>query len=72
MAVTGSLTPGDKALTAISGFNPRYKHIGLIGYPYFFIFDFLGPFVEVQGYVMLVVGLIFGWLSGTIILAIFT
>ncbi len=54
------------------GFNPKYKQIGLIGYPYFFIFEFLGPFFETQGYIMLALGLIFGWLTPTVILAIFT
>ena len=44
----------------------------MIGYPYFFIFEFLGPFIETIGYAMLIVGLIFGWLNATIILAIFT
>lgn len=53
------------------GFNVNYKQIGLIGYPYFFIFEFLGPFFEVHGYLMLLIGLVFGWLSTTIILAIF-
>lgn len=52
------------------GFNPTYKQIGMIGYPYFFIFEFLGPFFEVQGYIMLIIGLIMGWLNATIILAI--
>ena len=54
------------------GFNPQYKQIGFIGYPYFFIFEFLGPFFEVQGYIALVIGLVMGWLSSTIILAVFT
>ncbi len=53
------------------GFKPKYKQIGLIGYPYFFIFEFLGPFFETQGYVMLLIGLIFGWLNISIVLAIF-
>jgi len=54
------------------GFNPRYKQVGLLGYPYFFIFEFLGPFFEVEGYLMLFIGIIFGWLNSTIILAVFT
>lgn len=52
-------------------FNPKYKQIGLIGYPYFFIFEFLGPFFEAQGYVMLTIALILGLLSPSIILGIF-
>jgi len=53
------------------GFNPKYKQIGLIGYPYFFIFEFLGPFFEAQGYLMLLIALILGLLNPVIILAIF-
>ncbi len=52
-------------------FNPKYKQIGLIGYPYFFIFEFLGPFFEAQGYIMLTIALILGLLSPVIILGIF-
>jgi len=50
----------------------RYKHMGMIGHPYYFIFEFLGPFIEVQGYIMLLVALLLGLLSAPIILAIFT
>lgn len=53
-------------------FNPKYKQIGLIGYPYFFIFEFLGPFIELQGYILLVIALILGLLNPVIILGIFT
>lgn len=52
--------------------KPKYKQIGFIGYPYFFIFEFLGPFFEMFGYLMLIVALIFGLLNLEIILAIFT
>ncbi len=53
-------------------FRPRYKQIGFIGYPYFFMFEFMGPFFEAQGYLMLVFALIFGLVSPTIVLGIFT
>ncbi len=53
-------------------FNPKYKQIGFLGYPYFFIFEFLGPFFEAQGYLMLLIALILGLLSPMIVLAIFT
>ena len=52
--------------------KPRYKQIGFIGYPYFFIFEFLGPFLELIGYLMLALALIFGLLNLTIVLGIFT
>ena len=53
-------------------FKPRYKQIGFIGYPYFFFFEFLGPFLELIGYLMLILALVFGLLNSTIVLAIFT
>ena len=31
-------------------FNPRYGKIGLIGLPYYFIFELLGPIIEFIGY----------------------
>ena len=53
-------------------FKPRYKRIGFIGYPYFFLFEFLGPFAELIGYLMLILAVIFGLLNQVIILGIFT
>lgn len=53
-------------------FKPRYKQIGFIGYPYFFFFEFLGPFLELLGYTMLILALALGLLNTTIVLAIFT
>ena len=50
----------------------RYNHMGMIGHPYFFVFEFLGPFIEIQGYAMLVVALWLGLLNPPLILAIFT
>lgn len=41
-------------------FNPRYKAIGMIGYPYYFFFELLGPWIEVQGLALLIGGLIGG------------
>jgi len=53
-------------------FKKDYKQIGFIGYPYFFVFEFLGPFLEMQGYIMLGVALILGLLNPVILLGIFT
>lgn len=52
--------------------NPKYKQIGFIGYPYFFLFEFLGPFFEAQGYLMLFIALTLGLLNPAIVLGIFT
>jgi cellulose synthase/poly-beta-1,6-N-acetylglucosamine synthase-like glycosyltransferase len=43
--------------------NPRYGVVGLVGFPYFVIFEFLGPLVELTGYVMIPLAVIFGGLS---------
>jgi len=51
--------------------NPRYKQIGMLATPYFYIFEVLGPFFEWIGYLMLVLSFILGYLSGIIVLAIF-
>lgn len=40
-------------------FNPKYGAIGMVALPYFFIVEFLGPAIELLGYI----GIIFGlWL----------
>ncbi len=53
-------------------FNPFYKQVGLVGFPYFFIFEMLGPFFELIGYLALITGGILGILnSGLVILLLF-
>ena len=41
-------------------FNPRYGTTGMLSLPYFFLFEMLGPAVELLGYILTTVGLIFG------------
>lgn len=41
-------------------FNPRHRVIGLFALPYFLLFETLGPFVEVLGYV----AVLLSWLLG--------
>ncbi len=43
--------------------NPKYGSIGLLGLPFFFIFELLGPIVEISGYVVFIVSFIMGWIN---------
>ena len=52
-------------------FNPRYGTVGLIGMPYFFLFEFLGPVIELLGYIAFVVGLALGVINLVFALAFF-
>jgi cellulose synthase/poly-beta-1,6-N-acetylglucosamine synthase-like glycosyltransferase len=40
--------------------NPRYGVVGLLALPFFVLFEFLGAFIEMFGYISLVVSLILG------------
>jgi len=52
-------------------FNPRYKQPGLIAFPYFFIFEMIGPFIEIIGYIALIVGLILNILNPPLVILLF-
>ncbi|HZN55952.1 MAG TPA: glycosyltransferase [Candidatus Polarisedimenticolaceae bacterium] len=43
--------------------NPRYGSVGLFAFPYFAVFELLGPFVETFGYVAVVVSYVLGILD---------
>jgi len=47
--------------------NPRYGRIGLFAMPYYMLFEYLAPIVEVAGYVILP----FGWALGLVELPLF-
>jgi cellulose synthase/poly-beta-1,6-N-acetylglucosamine synthase-like glycosyltransferase len=40
--------------------NPRYGAVGMLSLPFFVVFEFLGPFIEMLGYVAVVVALALG------------
>lgn len=44
-------------------FNPRYGSVGLVGLPYFVIFELFGPLVEILGYLSLLAALALGILD---------
>lgn len=44
-------------------FRPRYRGIGSIAMPYFLVFEWFGPVVEVFGYVFVAFALVFGLLN---------
>ena len=48
--------------------NPRYRQPGLIGMPYFFVFEMMGPLLEIQAYAAILIGLVFGLLDAGILL----
>lgn len=51
--------------------NPRYGKIGMIAFPYFFIFEMMGPLVEIQGYAMVVLATGLGLLNAKVALLLF-
>ncbi len=52
-------------------FNYKYKQPGMLGMPYYVIFEMIGPFLELIGYTMLISGLILGILNPLLVLAVF-
>lgn len=52
-------------------FNPRYGSTGLLAMPYFFVFEMMGPIIEAQGYVMVVLAFILGLINLKLALILF-
>lgn len=48
--------------------NPKYRQAGLLGTPYYFLFEMFGPLIEIQGIFSIIVSSIFGLLSLEILL----
>ena len=53
-------------------FNPAYGSLGLVSFPYFFIFEVVGPFFELFGYFAIVSQIVFGMIDYPIALVIFS
>lgn len=51
--------------------NPKYGRIGLVAFPYFFIFEMLGPIIELFGYIMFILALALGLASEIYVIAFF-
>ncbi|OHE41155.1 MAG: hypothetical protein A2Y16_04005 [Tenericutes bacterium GWF2_57_13] len=52
--------------------NPRYRNVGMVAMPYFLMFETIGPLLEVQTYLAIVFGFLFGILNVEIYLLMFT
>lgn len=53
-------------------FNPKYGKLGMLALPYFFIFEMIGPIIEMLGYTMVFVAAVFGLINWEIALLLFT
>ena len=52
-------------------FNPRYGRTGIIAIPYFFLFEMIGPILEMEGYLMVIAAIFLGLLNQQIALLLF-
>lgn len=52
-------------------FNPSYGKMGLLGMPYYLIFEMIGPLFEIQGYIMVGLAALFGLISTKLALLLF-
>ncbi len=53
-------------------FNPKYGRVGLIGLPYFLIFEAIGPLFESMGLVFIVLAWFLGLLNPAILILLFS
>jgi cellulose synthase/poly-beta-1,6-N-acetylglucosamine synthase-like glycosyltransferase len=52
-------------------FNRKYSRTGMVAMPYFVIFEAIGPIIEIQGYIMVVLAAMLGILDKNIALLLF-
>ncbi len=53
-------------------FNPRFGIVGMFAFPYFVIFEMLGPLVEMLGYLLTILGLMFRIIAPEIAILFFS
>ncbi len=51
--------------------NPRYGVMGLVCLPYFLIFEVLGPLIEAEGYILVLIAAFMGMLNGFTLAGLF-
>src|SRR5665213_2844284 len=51
-------------------FNPRYRLLGMVSYPYWFFFEFLAPVIEFLGFTGFLIFTLLGWVHWTSFLAL--
>ena len=44
-------------------FNPKYKILGMLSYPYWFFFEFLAPLIEFTGFIALLIFIVTGLIN---------
>lgn len=52
-------------------FNTHYGRTGIIAMPYFFFFEMIGPILEMEGYIMVIVAIVLGLINEQIALLLF-
>ncbi len=52
-------------------FNPKYGKLGMVSLPYWFFFEFLGPFVEFMGYIIFILFALFGIINWPFFFSLF-
>jgi cellulose synthase/poly-beta-1,6-N-acetylglucosamine synthase-like glycosyltransferase len=52
-------------------FNPTYGRMGMLGMPYFLIFEMIGPLFEIQGYISVALAAVFGLISTKLAMLLF-
>jgi cellulose synthase/poly-beta-1,6-N-acetylglucosamine synthase-like glycosyltransferase len=50
--------------------NPKMGFVGLFAFPFFVLFELLGPIVELFGLTFMIIGLIGGWLRTDVVIAL--